>query len=528
MSSSVATGTLPAFRMPRGYWAVIAVIAGLGAWVFADALWLLYDAWTTRPEYSHGLVIPLLSAFLVWQRQRELERLEFDGSWWGLLLVALGLLLHFVGKLAALYVVQQYALMVVVCGAVLSLAGFAVVRRVWMPLLVLALAIPLPAFVLGNLSAELQLVSSRIGVWVIRLFGISVHLEGNVIDLGTYRLQVAEACDGLRYLFPLMTLGAVMAYFFRAAAWKRCLVFVSSIPITILMNSFRIGVIGVTVEHWGVRMAEGFLHEFQGWVVFMASAALMLLLMAMLSRTGRERRPWHEAFAIEFPAAAPAGLERHDRRVPAPLYAVAALIAGYALVMALTPSRVESVPARPPFVDFPMRLDEWSGRADALEPVYLEALDLGDYLLADYGRGGQPGVNLYVAWYDSQRSGQSAHSPRSCLPGGGWQIDEMSTVALPVVTGDGDPLRVNRVLIRLGNQRQLVYYWFQQRGRIVTNEYLVKWYLLVDSLQLNRTDGALVRLTTPLAAGEDVTAADRRLGEFAARAMPELERFVPR
>jgi EpsI family protein len=99
---------------------------------------------------------------------------------------------------------------------------------------------------------------------------------------------------------------------------------------------------------------------------------------------------------------------------------------------------------------------------------------------------------------------------------------------VPGVAHAGGPLQANRALIRLGNQRQLVYYWFQQRGRIVTNEYLAKWYLFVDSLRINRTDGALVRLTTPLAAGEDVAAADRRLAEFAARAMPELERFVPR
>ena len=110
-----------------------------------------------------------------------------------------------------------------------------------------------------------------------RLFGVSVYLEGNVIDLGVYKLQVAEACDGLRYLFPLMTIGFLIAYFFKATFWKRALLFLSSIPITILMNSFRVGTIGVMVEHWGVRMAEGFLHEFQGWMVFMASGALMML-----------------------------------------------------------------------------------------------------------------------------------------------------------------------------------------------------------------------------------------------------------
>src|ERR1039457_5061617 len=139
--------------------------------------------------------------------------------------------------------------------------------------------VPLPEFLYQNVSAELQLLSSEIGVWFIRLFGISVYLEGNVIDLGAYRLQVAEACSGLRYLFPLMIIGFLVAYFFKTAFWKRALLFLSSIPITILMNSLRIGAIWLMVEHWGESMEEVSVHEFQGWVVFMASGALLVLEM---------------------------------------------------------------------------------------------------------------------------------------------------------------------------------------------------------------------------------------------------------
>ena len=113
---------------------------------------------------------------------------------------------------------------------------------------------------------------------VIRAAGISVYLEGNVIDLGSYQLEVAEACSGLRYLFPLMTLSFIIAYTFGGAMWKRVIVFLSSIPLTVLMNSIRIGVIGITVDRWGTRMAEGVLHEFEGWVGFMISALLVVLI----------------------------------------------------------------------------------------------------------------------------------------------------------------------------------------------------------------------------------------------------------
>ncbi len=106
-----------------------------------------------------------------------------------------------------------------------------------------------------------------------------------------------------------MTLGFIVAYFYKAAMWKRVLLFVSSIPITVLMNSFRIGTIGVMVEHWGIEMAEGFLHEFQGWVVFMASVGIMLLEMVLLSRVGKNRQPWRSVFGLELPPRRPAG---HD------------------------------------------------------------------------------------------------------------------------------------------------------------------------------------------------------------------------
>jgi len=118
-------------------------------------------------------------------------------------------------------------------------------RKIWIPLLFLGFMIPLPSFLYNNLSAYLQLISSQLGVAFIRLFGVSVYLEGNVIDLGTYQLQVVEACNGLRYLFPLMSLAFLSAYFFKGAMWKRAIIFLSSIPITVLMNSVRIGITGM-------------------------------------------------------------------------------------------------------------------------------------------------------------------------------------------------------------------------------------------------------------------------------------------
>jgi len=175
----------------------------------------------------------------------------------------------------------------------------------------------------------------------------------------------------------------------------------------------------------------------------------------------------------------------------------------------------------------PMDIGEWKGKRDIMESIYLDALKLSDYIIADYtGKDNRP-VNFYVAYYDSQRKGVSAHSPKSCLPGGGWQITEFDQKVIDGVFVAGKPLQVNRTLIQLGEVKQLVYYWFQQRGRVVTNEYLVKWFLFWDALTRQRTDGALIRLTALVRPGQEVAETDRLLREFVGDVSSELDKFIP-
>jgi exosortase D (VPLPA-CTERM-specific) len=284
-------------------WSVVLVAVAVGLlslWPFWDGLTQMWGWWIGAPEYSHGLLIPPVAAFLVWQQKDRLEQMLFCGSWWGVAVVLLGGLLLLLGQFATIYTIIQYAYVVTLCGLVLAFTGTKPFRLLAVPLLILLFMIPLPQFLLANLSTKLQLLSSQIGVWFIRLFDISVFLEGNVIDLGGYKLEVAEACSGLRYLFPLMTLGFLMAYFYKGALWKRIVLFLSSIPITVFMNSLRVGIIGVTVDRWGAEMAEGFLHEFQGWVIFMISAALMLAEIAVLNHLGHESGTWRELFGARY------------------------------------------------------------------------------------------------------------------------------------------------------------------------------------------------------------------------------------
>lgn len=506
---------------------VVAITFLVASWPFIGALSWLWTWWLDVPEYSHGIIVPCLTATLIWLRRDEFLDTPFSGSWWGVGLVALAAIVYWIGTVATLHVVDNLGYWLLLCGITLSLLGPRAFRIVRLPLLLLVFAIPLPNFFLNNLSATLQLWSSQLGVQIIRGFGISVLLQGNVIDLGLYRLEVAEACSGLRYLFPLLTLGMLMGYLYRGALWKRVAIALVSLPLTVLVNSLRIGLIGFMVDRWGPGMAEGFVHDAQGWVMFMLTGGLMVLLLMALHRFGRERLNWHDAFGISPPAERPPGAVVRRTTLPKPFWGTIALVAVISLASWLVPAPREVYPDRTAFVGFPMRLGDWKGRSQGLEQGALDILQLDDYLLADYvAPKGDAVVNLYVAYYKAQHSSQAVHSPRSCLPGGGWVMTDFGQREIPGVVISGNTLRVNRAIVELGNQRELVYYWFQQRGRIVTNEFAVKWYLLVDSLLRHRTDGALVRLVTLVPAGASAQDADRRLGEMASELAPVLPTYV--
>lgn len=515
-------GTPVAYRAPVAFWLVIGAAVALAIFSALDSLAEMVARWDASPEYGYGYMIPVISLFLIWQRKDRLERLPFTGSWAGTLILAFGILIVLVGQLSTLHSITQYGFVIAVIGAAYALLGQRAFRIVFVPLLLLFLMVPLPHFIYNNLSSQLQLISSEIGVAVIRLFGISVNLEGNVIDLGTYKLQVVEACSGLRYLFPLLALSIIASYFYQAAIWKRLVIVLSSIPITVAMNSFRIGVIGVLVEYYGIEQAEGFLHDFEGWVVFMSCVFLLVGEMWLLSRFGDDVRPFREVFGIDFPEVTPKDAATPTRKLPVQTYpALLLLIVGMGGALAVG-GREEIIPPRVEFDEYPLTLGEWKGRDDVLEPVILDELKLDDYLLVDYRSPENEVVNLYAAYYGSQRSGAAAHSPRSCLPGGGWRIESHTQIRL-----DPGAMNVNRFVIRKGDYRQLVYYWFKQRDRVLANEFAVKWYLLWDALMRSRTDGALVRLTTALPPGEDVAEGDKRLREFAAVALPGFSKYAP-
>ncbi|MES9940602.1 MAG: VPLPA-CTERM-specific exosortase XrtD [Candidatus Thiodiazotropha sp. 6PLUC2] len=494
---------------------------------FWDGISDMVTRWNDKEEYGYAYFLPFISAYLIWQRRARLVKTEFHPSWLGVFVVLVAAVFFIMGEIATTFTLVQYALVLSVFGLVYALLGWQAFKIVSGPLFLLFFIVPLPPFVFNTLSGKLQLISSQIGVEVIRLFGISVFLEGNVIDLGEYKLQVVEACSGLRYLFPLVSLAFLAAYLYRVEFWKRSIVFLSSIPITVIMNSFRIGVIGVLVENWGQEQADGFLHYFEGWIVFMSCLLILLLEMTILAKIGGTSRKLRDVFGLEMPKPLPEGMTIRTRPITPIHYAILASVSLIAVSSIYVKNQEEILPDRQDFSAFPMRMGDWLGDEDMLEDIYLKSLKLDDYIIGDYTNSVGSMVNFYIAYYASQQAGSAAHSPRSCIPGGGWEIDNVTEIVLPELQVNGEPLKVNRLVIMRGDVKKLVYYWFQQRGRVITNEWLVKWYLFLDGLTKQRTDGALVRLTVSIGDGEDWLDGDKRLETFAGQVVPLLEDYIP-
>ncbi|MFZ1138924.1 MAG: exosortase C-terminal domain/associated protein EpsI [Candidatus Sulfotelmatobacter sp.] len=215
------------------------------------------------------------------------------------------------------------------------------------------------------------------------------------------------------------------------------------------------------------------------------------------------------------------------RTSPTPRFIVAALLIAGAAILMQARARSEVFPPRLPLKQFPAQLGGWSGTDVAIDKDVLEVLGPGDFLLRIYqNQQKSPYIDLFIAYFRSQRAGDTIHSPQHCLPGSGWAPIENQRITLTMP--GHEPFPANRYLIAKGDSRQLVLYWFWAHDRGVASEYWAKFYLVADSIKMNRSDGALVRITTPMYPGETAEAAQQRILPFARDVTPLLNSYIPR
>ena len=262
----------------RFSWLPLAAITVLLAVLYYRvALKLIYD-WYTIPDYSHGFLVPLFAAFLVWDKRKVLRATAVKPTWAGIPLIIFGLFVLILGVYGVELFTARMSFVLLLAGIIWTLLGWPMLRELRFPLLVLILAIPFPAIVFNQITFPLQLFASKIASQILPLFGVPVLLEGNVIHLPVMPLEVAEACSGIRSLMSLFTLAVFYGYFLEKTTIRRVILALASIPIAITANVFRIVGTGLCVQYWDPDKALGFFHEFSGWVMFVVSLACLYLV----------------------------------------------------------------------------------------------------------------------------------------------------------------------------------------------------------------------------------------------------------
>jgi exosortase len=305
---------------PRYLWKPIAIAAAL-AFVYWTVLWKLGHDWWTDENYSHGLLIPLIIGYILWTERERLSRVRVRPSLlWGGAAVFFALLALWAGTAGAELYLQRLSLVLMLAGVVVYFWGFALLKRLLVPLGLLLLALPVPAIIFNKVAFPLQLFASRVAVWSMRLFDIPVLRQGNVIELmplnslETKKLEVVEACSGIRSLMTLLTLAVVFAYFTHPKRtdkgdgdgdgtgggllsplkhypfWRSAILVGSAVPIAILTNSARVSGTGILSRYYGTEVADGFFHSFSGWVVYVVAFLLLFAVGWLLDRIGARGR----------------------------------------------------------------------------------------------------------------------------------------------------------------------------------------------------------------------------------------------
>ncbi|MCL2660088.1 MAG: exosortase [Acidobacteriaceae bacterium] len=265
----------------RKWFPLALIVLLLLAVYFRVAGKLVYD-WYDLPDFSHGFLVPLFSLFLLWENRKTIRSTPLVPTWKGLPLVVAGICVLILGTYGADLFLSRISFLILTAGLIWTLLGSPMLKIARFPLLVLVLAIPFPQIVYNQITFPLQLLASRLASAILPIFGVPVLNEGNIIELPAMKLEVAEACSGIRSLMSLFTLAIFYGYFVEKSTKRRVLLALASIPIAVIANAARITGTGLCVQYWDPQKALGFFHEFSGWVVFLVSLACLFMVQRLM------------------------------------------------------------------------------------------------------------------------------------------------------------------------------------------------------------------------------------------------------
>ena len=512
------------------------VVTAAIVFLFASVLVKLGRDWWTDENYSHGLLVPFVIAFILWQERDRLKRaISEPAGLFGGAIVIFSLVMLLGGTVGAELFTQRIALVLAILGTIIYFFGRRIVLLLAVPFALLLLAIPIPQIVFNRIAFPLQIWASQMAVWGIRLFEVPTLRKGNVIDIlprgatQTISLEVVEACSGIRSLMTLVTLALILSYFTRTDEkgelrfglfsgrdlGRTGLLMIAAVPIAVITNAARVSATGIFTYYYGKQATESAWHEASGWLVYVVALALLIGLNFLAKRLFGRRRD-----ATANVATGSGDVMRKASTLPL----IIALFAGGILVNWFA-NRTEFSPERQPLRALSKTLGDWRQKGD---PIKFDAsiesvLKTTDYTMREYNLPDGRIANIYVGYYASQRTGATYHSPQNCLPGAGWVMNDPQII--DIRSTNGRTFRANRYIIQNGIYNEVMIYWYQGRGRIEASEYTDKLNTVFDSVSRRRTDGALVRIMTSV--GGDESAAIKAATDLSARLAEQLSPFVP-
>jgi exosortase D (VPLPA-CTERM-specific) len=494
------------------------------AWLYAPILAHLFLDWVGPHKdrnFQHGIFVPLFALFVLWQDRERLAAIRPTPSWVGLPLVVLSMVVLVLGVLGADVFLPRVSLLILLAGLVILFQGWRFFRAVLFPWAFLILMIPIPALIISRVTFPLQLLASKLAAGLLELVGVPVLVEGNQLTLAAMKLDVAEACSGIRSLLTLVTLAIIYGYLLETRRWVRIVLVLSAVPIAVAANGFRVFGTGLLVQYWDPVKAMGFFHTFEGWLIFVVALVMLFALHGLIGLIWKvgPAAPRNVTQLEEQPAGR---IRLKSQPLRFGIVAVPMLAAAIGLQAHLSTEIIPHVSS------LPSQVDGWTGIDIPIDQQTLDILGPGEYLLRDYENASLPesSTNLYIPFFPSQKAGDTIHSPDNCLPGAGWI--PISREVIRLKRPDGSSIPVNRYVVSKTGERQLVLYWFQAHGRVVASEWWAKYYLIRDSIRLNRSDGGMVRLMTPMLEGESADAAQARMMKLGSQLLPLIDNYIPR
>ncbi len=510
-------------------------VVGAFAFLYATVLAKLGRDWWSDENYSHGLLVPIVIAFITWREWGDLKStVTKSPAWFSVTAVMLALLMLAAGTLGAELFTQRMSMVLMLAGLAVYFFGTKILRLLAVPFALLLLAVPIPQIVFNRIALPLQMWASQMAVWGIRLFEVPTVRLGNVIDIlprgstQTISLEVVEACSGIRSLMTLVTLALVLGYFTRrdnngrfgnfspTDLVRTVILMVTAVPIAVITNAGRVTVTGILTYYYGKQATENTWHELSGWLVYLVALALLLGVNVVLKRIFKDGKAVGDSEIREVVS----GRARWTSALP-----LIAVMVFSGLVLNWFVGRGEAQVPRQTLSGLPTTFGDWRqlGSDIKYEDGIMSVLGVTDYTMREYTRPDGRVANIYVGYYASQRTGATYHSPQNCLPGAGWVLNDPQLV--DVTTSDGRTFKANRYIIENGIYREVMIYWYQGRGHTEASEYRDKVNTVWDSVTRRRTDGAMVRVMTDV--GPDEAASLAAASDLAARLADSLPPYVP-